>query len=357
MSPRPGGEADKLGNQYEGAWTALHVLEVLAGRAESVTVEELGDIGTGAEFTLRRAAVVEVHQVKRQRGSANHWTLGDLRAEGVLESARRHVAAGRQFHLVSTVPAQHLQDLAEQARHSPDAQTFVGNLSREARTRFDYLVSHTVYGSVQAAWETLRGTWGRWTGEREVRNWNAALAGLLLSGASAPATAVTLADLAVENLATTLDKRAICDRLAAYELALVVPEESHSLAQVTRDMHLSWKSSVEREVLRPPIRRAEVEQIFDHLVGEDRCLFAIGVGGAGKSTVLHGVVEHAETQGWAVLAFRLDREEPFSSTAELGQRFDLGASPASALARIAQDRPSLLVIDQLDAVSKASGHG
>src|SRR3712207_7201622 len=31
VSPRPGGEADKLGNHYEGAWTVLHILEVLAG--------------------------------------------------------------------------------------------------------------------------------------------------------------------------------------------------------------------------------------------------------------------------------------------------------------------------------------
>lgn len=86
MSPRPGGEADKLGNHYEGAWTVLHILEVLAGTAESVTVEELGEIGKGAEFTLRRKTTSEVHQVKRQRGSANYWKLGDLHAEGVLSS-------------------------------------------------------------------------------------------------------------------------------------------------------------------------------------------------------------------------------------------------------------------------------
>jgi hypothetical protein len=109
---RSGGEADKLGNHYEGAWIVSQLLDVLAGRAESVTVEELGEIGKGAEFTLRRTTVTEVHQVKRQRGSANYWMLGDLRDEGVLEAARRHVAAGREFHFVSTIPAQALQALA-----------------------------------------------------------------------------------------------------------------------------------------------------------------------------------------------------------------------------------------------------
>lgn len=78
------------------------------------------------------------------------------------------------------------------------------NLRGKAEQRFNYL-SSTVYGSVQTAWETLRGTWGHWSSEREIRNRNAALAGLLLIGAPAPAAAVALADLAVENLAATLD--------------------------------------------------------------------------------------------------------------------------------------------------------
>ena len=30
---RAGGEADKFGNSYEGAWTIFHMLLVLAGRA------------------------------------------------------------------------------------------------------------------------------------------------------------------------------------------------------------------------------------------------------------------------------------------------------------------------------------
>lgn len=354
MSPRPGGEADKLGNHYEGAWTVLHILEVLAGTAESVTVEELGEIGKGAEFTLRRRTTREVHQVKRQRGSANYWKLGDLHAEGVLQAARSHVAAGREFHFVSTIPAQELQDLAEQARRSPDVQTFLDNLRGKAEQRFNYLTS-TVYRSVQISWETLRGTWGHWSSEREIRNRNIALAGLLLRGAPAPAAAVTLADIAIENLATVLDRKTISDLLLHYELELVPAGAAPTLVRATRNIHESWKASIERELLRPSIHRAEAEQIGKRLLDGNRCVLAVGVGGSGKSAVLHEVVEQVESGGWTVLALRLDRQEPFSSTVELGLRFGLEASPTSSLARVAGDQPSLLVIDQIDAVSKASG--
>jgi hypothetical protein len=56
VSPRAGGEADKFGNRYEGRWTVRQLLEVLAGRAEAITLEPLGEISAGVEFTLEREA-------------------------------------------------------------------------------------------------------------------------------------------------------------------------------------------------------------------------------------------------------------------------------------------------------------
>src|SRR6202034_1843768 len=75
----------------------------------------------------------------------------------------------------------------------------------------------------------------------------------------------------------------------------------------------------------------------------------------GKSAILHQAVAQVEADGWPVLALRLDWIEPFSSTRELGQRRGLDVSPVSALAAANQNGPSLLVIDQLDAVSLAAG--
>lgn len=54
MSARPGGEPDKFGNLYEGVWTIHHLLLILACRADAITVEDIGERGEGAEFTLSR---------------------------------------------------------------------------------------------------------------------------------------------------------------------------------------------------------------------------------------------------------------------------------------------------------------
>ena len=39
--PRPGGEADKLGNHFEAVWTVNVVLDVFDGISSAITVEPL----------------------------------------------------------------------------------------------------------------------------------------------------------------------------------------------------------------------------------------------------------------------------------------------------------------------------
>ena len=82
----------------------------------------------------------------------------------------------------------------------------------------------------------------------------------------------------------------------------------------------------------------------------------VGAAGAGKSGVLWQSVQELEAEEhWPILAFRLDRLESMASTSDLGDQLGLGVSPVTALAAVAAGGPCLLVVDQLDAVSFASG--
>jgi hypothetical protein len=61
---RPGGEADKLGNRYEGLWTVNVLLDVVEGLRSSLTVEPYDHESAGIEFVLcgRREAHTESSQ-------------------------------------------------------------------------------------------------------------------------------------------------------------------------------------------------------------------------------------------------------------------------------------------------------
>jgi len=50
LMPRPGGEADKLGNRYESLWTVDAALDLINGEYLDLTVEAVGDEAAGVEF-------------------------------------------------------------------------------------------------------------------------------------------------------------------------------------------------------------------------------------------------------------------------------------------------------------------
>ncbi len=77
--------------------------------------------------------------------------------------------------------------------------------------------------------------------------------------------------------------------------------------------------------------------------------------GAGKTGCVLEFVEKLRSEDIPVLAFRLDRLDPVSTTIELGQRLGLDESPALVLAAAAAKGNAVLVIDQLDAISTTSG--
>ena len=95
MVPRSGGEADKLGNRYELAWAVRHALYCVRNDRCALIVEDNDvEVGRGSEFTYDTGTFVEVHQVKRQNGNSNGWTVRELADRKIFEAAVRHVAAG-----------------------------------------------------------------------------------------------------------------------------------------------------------------------------------------------------------------------------------------------------------------------
>jgi hypothetical protein len=355
LSPIPGGQSDKFGNRYEGRWTVAKILEVLAGEMTSVKVEESGVTGDGIEFSAtRRSGQLEGHQVKRQRGTANSWSVRNLANEGILLAGLAQTGVGRDFHFVSTIPTRRVQELTDRARSSDTVQEFVSALSKPLSDAFDVVVNDL--GTVSQAYAMLRGTTIHCIDERHLQSTNGALAGLLLSGAPGPAAAVVLGDLVSDRLGTTLDAAAVRDGLAEYGLSIANIVGTPGIESAVDGTYGSWEASIARELVIPEIPRDTSAEIVAALRTPGSTFVAVvGAAGGGKSAVLRQAVA-AVANEWPVLAMRLDRLEAFSSTHELGtDRLGLPSSPVSSLAAAAKGGPCLMVVDQLDAVSQVSG--
>ena len=234
MSPRRGGEADKVGNRFEGRWAVRHMLEVLAESAESMVVEEVGEPGEGIEFSVvRPGATVEAHQVKRQPGNSNSWSITTLIGLGVIRAATRQMALGREFHFVSTVPARRLQELTDRSRGADSFETFFQDLTAGLRPEFEIFAG--AVGANPEAFEVLRSLHLQVIDELELRHTNETLARLLaINGASAPAAVAVLADIAINNLGRTLDLRSIREEMLRYGLTATDVARAPALATALR---------------------------------------------------------------------------------------------------------------------------
>lgn len=357
MTPRSGGEADKLGNKYEAAWVVRHALYCLFDPDASITAEDIDvELAQGSEFTYAKASATEVHQVKRQPGNRNYWSVAALAELDIFKDAARHVAAGRQYHFVSQIPCGPLRELADRARKSDDLASFTQwwLANKELSTTFDEMSSAKVFGSAEVAWSALRGMWFEVQSESDVIRVNGMLAGQILEGASGHLAALAMGDVIVANLGKRLTSLELFDLLAPLGVRpLVAGIRVNAREQVTVVTD-SWMNTIGRELLQPAIARDEAVSLISAMA-DSRLGLITGTAGGGKSSVLFQTATSLQNADTAVLALRLDRLQPFASTAEIGRQLGLETSPAASLALAADGRDAYLVIDQLDAVSLASG--
>ena len=356
MVPRSGGEADKLGNKYELAWAVRHALYCVRDDRCALIVEDNDvEVGRGSEFTYDTGTFVEVHQVKRQNGNSNGWTVRELADRKIFEAAVRHVAAGRHYHFVSLTPCRPLQELSERARKSEDLVNFTSHwLTGDLRSVFDQLVAVAVLGSPQAAWETLRGMWFSVHDENDVILVNRMLAEYNFNATNGHLVSLAVGDILLNNLGKRLTRTKLLDLLAERDIKPLAPGAYQRAREQVRAITRSWRESIQRELFQPPIKRAEADQLVRAL-GPGQIGLMTGTAGGGKSSVLEQAVTSLEATGAEVLALRLDRFDHFASTVDLGAQLGIATSPAVALAMAADGRDAYLVIDQLDAVSLASG--
>ena len=134
-------------------------------------------------------------------------------------------------------------------------------------------------------------------------------------------------------------------------------DRDQNISALVSDLNQAYLSGIQPVGIGEDIiPRTEVDAVlaaFD--VHSVRTVIASGKAGVGKTSVIFQIVERIKDRGWPMLTLRVDRLEPSPTPHQLGISIGLPASPVSVLAAIAEGRDCLLVIDQVDAVSQASG--
>ncbi len=358
--PLAGGAAEKFGNRYEGRWTVQCMLDVMDEKADSIRLEPPGPEGQGFEFWTTKQGIREYHQVKRQRFKGN-WTLNALKGEGVLTNFTAKLLADPMVHcvFVSAISAGQLAELSDRARDSTSWEEFnaIFLSADDMRTNFDIVHKSHPSLSKPAIYEQLKRVHVRTLDESSLRTMIESRAETLVDDDAATVVDV-LAELASDRTHHILTALDIWNHLDSRGFKRRHWDKDPHVLKAVEEVNKRYLNPLRDQAInRTVLPRQEVRTIHDHLEKsrEKAGVLVTGEAGIGKSGVMLQVVEELLDAGIPVVALRADQLEFTPLPDEVGKQIGLPGSPASVLAAMAQRRHCALVIDQVDALSLASG--
>jgi hypothetical protein len=328
---------------------------VLRGLADEIRLEPFNESADGLEFRVTAAGVDEWHQCKRQRTSGS-WTIRALNAEGVLAAFARKLESHAACVFVSSDPAPDFEKLIEKARISETAADFFGPGGvgkADAKALQELSSAWPVAPERQFEW--LKRCRVEVVSDGSLLRRLEDTCGLLFRTPEQPA---------IDRLSRFLTSN-LAQRLTTAQLCSVVDELGIEWrSQLDETLDARFIAATDEYLGQLPTSIAGLELTSESLDkaistaidGSKPITLVTGGAGSGKSVALARIIAEARQRGWPVLAFRIDRFLTVNTLSELGSAMlDVAESPVGAFGNRTADRRTLLVIDQVDAVSEASG--
>ncbi|MCA8287303.1 AAA family ATPase [Burkholderia vietnamiensis] len=354
----PGGIADKLGNRYEAKWLALKLIDVVLGHASMLCFEGTAEAFSGFEFLLMKGAEKQWHQVKISNTSGN-WTTNRLQKLGVLDAFRKRLSLedpADQCHFVSQDPAVILRDLSERARTAIDYADFQHLLSKELSEAFQEIT--TAWGTSQeTAYSWLKRIHCRVQPEGGLDESIEAFGGLCID---LPSTQIfaALRDYMEQRFNRQLTTDVVRDELPRTGVDLVHWQLDRTLTERLRSStedYLFSYPSIEPDSVVP---RREVGTLIEELTNPEGASVVLLTGGAGsgKSATVSQLVAELRSRGIVHVALRADEFLEVATKEDIGKVLtQRRESPVVTLKGVSETALSVLLIDQVDAVSEISG--
>jgi len=307
--------------------------------------------------------------LKRQT-TGQIWSLSALSSvsdtgRSILQDLFDQIAAapGHTACFVSSTTANHLEELHSLALASPDVANFEARLMAQERLKgqFDKYVLR-VGGSVPVCRDFLRRL--RVVGITEpelVRRVEHRIRYHLYhpDGCVVDPRAIRLllGDALLGWLGTKVDRSMVCDFLASQKLHEKDWQRDTQVREIIERRNDIYTREVEAELIHgEAIVRAEVATAIGVLTNDSgRDVVIVGAAGLGKSCAVAQVVHGLVAAGIPLITLRLDLQTSVLTADSLGRELGYSTSPAIVLAGVANGGRCVLVIDQLDALSSASG--
>ncbi|WP_203427689.1 ATP-binding protein [Rippkaea orientalis] len=385
---------DEKANNIEIEFISLNHLNE---QATTIRLEPVGEEGEGVEFWLQREDIREYHQVKRQN-TKGRWTLADLETKQILTNFKKKLENNQTHcYFISINNAYQLEELAERARSSQSWIEFVREFldAKDWRESFHDLVKYwykyqqleieqaiedfksgklshqqqAIINVAENSYEKLKRIYVETISERKLRQTVVDNIKRLIESKSNDFPSHTDYQTAVDILAGfALDS--IHKILTASDIWKHLDTRGYQRCNYSKNYHVLaaidkanqlYLSPLEKQtvIAGQSIPRQEAEEAFNLLVNTQnkKGVFLMGEAGVGKSGVMLQIAKKLEQENITFFVFRIDNLPPEVNPDDVGRKYRLPLSPTIILANISKysQKQTVLIIDQLDAVSQVSG--
>lgn len=361
MALELGGRADKAGNRYELMCIIDELLNLVNETKDSVVIEAIGDDETGTDILVTdKNGIKEHQQCKLRNASKEYWTIGDLKARGVMDAWHMQLNRGAERHvaLVSPIGCSALMDLNSrvlntngnpddfyeyQIKTSKDTEKFYKSFceamnldctqKQDIRISMDYLRRiHMKQCSEDEIRERLRNKIGLLFCTDEQIVYNAIVTFVIDNH-------IWGREITIHTLLDFFQRQGIEERNLEHDSRMMP-----TVTALNQEYSTSFKTL--REGLIP---RSEFETCIHHVENENSFIIS-GSAGCGKSGCTEAIIRHCQDKEIPYLAIKLDRKMPKINSAEWEKQLGFPCSVAAVLDAIAKSTPAVLILDQLDAL-------
>lgn len=297
--PRAGGEADKLGNRYEGIWTVDALISVLTGEAAGISVEPL-DRELGVEFILHLPDGGKVYYSLKRQNAQFVWSLRQLTAanekgRSILGDLIAKVTANptHRAAFISATTANELVALREAAELAADASNFEQRLLKQPRLhRAARACLLPLLNDFAGLWNCLRRMRVEGVTEPElIRRVEQRIRFTLYRPDGAPVDAeevrLALGDAVLRWLGTRVTAKEVREFLAARGWREQDWQRDTTLREQVQKRNKAYAATVEAELIHgTAIPRQEAADVIALLTGDTTNVAIIGAAGLGKSCAM-----------------------------------------------------------------------
>ncbi|WEX79418.1 ATP-binding protein (plasmid) [Sinorhizobium numidicum] len=354
-----GGIADKLGNRYEAKWLVLQLLDVIGGKSSALTFEGIDPSFKGFEFSLVRNGITEWHQTKISSPNGN-WTLAALKREGILEAFKHRFSSTSDdlCVFVSQHPARDIADLVGKAEIAKDEDEFVKSLGKGASANLDELKlswgvdDETAFGWLnrchfrvesQRTIESIIDTYCDFYFDNKLQTGFEILQEFLIQRINR--------EITTESARAEIQKEGKL-KLKDYALDTTLAQRLQAETAAYLDTYIPFGAG------REALVRPEAQQLADRIADPNGppVILLTGVAGAGKSGVIRELIAKLSLASTTHLAFRVDHYLDCKSPQAFGKAITgREESPVATLRGVSIGQKSVLIVDQVDAISEISG--